>query len=172
VSHRTLSQRAPARSEARSARRFVQGFYDWYTKESNRVEGKLDVRTDIVALKKRPTDFTPTLRRALLADRQTELRHPGQFESLDFDPFFNGQDLASKCSVIDVKREGKHWLIRVKCYYPGTKSTSEASAEVEKGGRTWHFANFLYESDNLLHILGVPVSSGKPSVHQRDRQNN
>jgi hypothetical protein len=141
-------QRANSPVESASARRFAQGFYDWYLPRV--LHGKGDPEMEAVTLK--ATMFCPELRRALLEDRKAQSKDPTEVVGLDFDPFLNSQDIAKSYSVGKVQHEGQKWLVSVYSSY-STKSPA-LTAQVEKGKQGWRFTNFLYGKDgNLLGVL-------------------
>lgn len=156
--HAALDQRAhPVRSqhastaEVASVRRFVQGFYDWYTP----LVLRLDVDSELVALKKKGNVFTPELRNALWEDWTAQSKEPGFIVGLEFDPFTNSQDPNNRYVVGKIAPKGNAWLVGVHGV-PTKKEpyVSKLTAHVQKGPRGWVFANFYYEgADNLLAIL-------------------
>ena len=68
---------------------FVQGFYDWYLRQS---PGNSDVWPLDTAIKNRPELFDAPLLRALQIDAYARAHANGEIDGLDWDPFLNGQD--------------------------------------------------------------------------------
>lgn len=141
-------QHAGSPAEVASARRFVQGFYDWYLPRV--LKGKGD--PEMEAVKSKGAMFSPELRRALLEDRVAQSKDPTEVVGLDFDPFLNSQDIAKTYKAGKVEHSGQRWLVSMYSSY-STKEPALA-AQVEKGKQGWRFTNFLYGKDgDLLGVL-------------------
>ncbi len=148
-----VSHLAPIQSaESGSVRRFVQGFYDWYTPKAF---GSGDA--ELAALKTKSEMFTPELRRALLEDWKASSENADEIVGLDFDPFLNSQDPYTKYLAEKVEKKGASWLVSV---YGSSKEGKSAVADViakvekTKGKYGWRFTNFIYDkSSNLLGVL-------------------
>ena len=139
----------PERPEAKSARHFVQGFYDWYVaKALNQHTGPLWDAT----LKPRRSWFSPALLKALHEDAAASAKSPGEIVGLDFDPFLNSQDPVSHYFAGKVEKRGNDWIVAVSGGKPYAKT--DVLARVEKHNGSWRFSNFLYPGgENLLGIL-------------------
>ena len=140
-------------SEVASVRRFVQGFYDWYTP----IVLRMGVDPELLALKKKGLTFSPELRKALWEDWTAQSKEPGFIVGLEFDPFTNSQDPNNRYVVGKIAKKGRTWLVEV--HGVPTKKEPEVSkltAQVQRDQRGLVFTNFYYEgSDNLLSTLAA-----------------
>ena len=134
---------------AAEVKRFVQGFYDWYTPRA------LKGDAETLALKTKADMFSPELRRALNEDRIASSKVPDEIVGLDFDPFLASQDPYPVYTVRKIEHKVSSWLASVYGSSPGEKATDVAVvAKVEKGKHGWRFTNFLYGKDgDLLGVL-------------------
>lgn len=136
--------------EAASVRKCVQGFYDWYVPRA--LKGDVEMQT----LKIKASDFTPTLRKALIDDYNAQGKSKDEVVGLDADPFLNSQDVANTYTVKKIEHEGHAWLASVYGHYKGQKEDAQPSviAQVEKTKTGWRFTNFLVpEGGDLLKEL-------------------
>ena len=139
-------------SETESARKFVQGFYDWYTPRV--LSGKGGAGWDLVHTSKKSA-FTPALLNALSEDLKASKKVKDEIVGLDFDPFLSSQDPVSHYSVTKVEKRGQAYLASVNGMTGGKPSAkADVIARVEKVKGTWRFTNFMYPSgENLLGVL-------------------
>jgi hypothetical protein len=149
--HKKPNQSASA-AEVASVRRFVQGFYDWYTPKL--FNEKVDA--ELLALKSKSTMFTPELKRALLEDWDASSKNKDEIVGLDFDPFLDSQDPDRHYTARQVEPKGKTWLVSVFGSTSSHEKTTRADviAQVEKTKHGWRFTNFVYgKEDDLLKTL-------------------
>jgi hypothetical protein len=152
-----------------SARRFVQGFYDWYLatderRQEDRSRGNANVQKqipypddamDYVSVMTKPEMFTKELRLALVEDRDAQKKESDFIVGLDFDPFLNSQDPYTRYVVGKVEHKGHSWLAAVHGVVDGKKNAApDVTAKLEKIKEKWRFTNFIYaQGSNLLGIL-------------------
>ena len=137
------------------AKTFTQTFYNWYLeKGKNR-------SMDDVLLKKKEV-LSPTLYKALKADRDAQAKVPGEIVGLDFDPFLGGQDVAQRYFVADATLKGNTYWFPLYAWWNGEKPKKpELKAEVQCQANGCQFVNFHYdpqgssENENLLSVLKV-----------------
>lgn len=147
--NQTGGVRTPS-ADQQSCRDFVQRFYDWYWNRFADQENdpRLDIRKEPnvwMVLKHRPTVLSPELRR-LLASEEKKMRATNEIGNLDFDPFWGNQDAQGKYTVDQVKTSGD----RCEATIPQGRLT----AELERSGAGWEFANFYY-SETRQDLLGI-----------------
>ena len=143
---------AAAPSETESARKFVQGFYDWYTPHA--LSHKSGAAWDLGHTSKKSA-FAPALLSALNEDLKASKKVKDEIVGLDFDPFLSSQDPVSHYSVTKVEKRGQAYLASVNGMTGGKPSAkADVIARVEKVKGTWRFTNFMYPSgENLLGVL-------------------
>jgi hypothetical protein len=136
-------------SEEKSARTFVQGFYDWYT--SKALANQKGPLWDVV-LKARRSSFTPSLLKALHEDAVAASKSKDEIVGLDFDPFLNSQDPDSRYFAGKVTHQGMNWTVSVSS---GSRTKKPSViAKLEKHNRSWRFTNFAYpRGEDLLGTL-------------------
>jgi len=141
---------APA-NEA-GCRKFVQTFYTWYVKASQKGGFEL-------AVNKKSSFFSPELLRGLKADMAASKKSPGEIVGLDFDPFLNSQEMPDRCNVSKVTRKGDRYMALVNSHYADTKDPGPSfTAELKSNHGQWQFVNFHYgkqggKAQDLLGIL-------------------
>jgi hypothetical protein len=129
-------------SDTDSVRNFVQNFYDWY------VPFALDLHSDRpseLVVRKRPSDFSPTLIRELKEDSDAQSRVPDEIVGLDFDPFLAAQDPCERYEVVSVRKDKQSFFVSVRGT-GGCESHGELDidAEVVANNSNWLFTNFHY----------------------------
>jgi len=148
----SLKAQPPALDSAKSPKRFVQQFYDWYVPIALAdSEGPASGR----ALKQKGSDFIPELFRALKDDADAQA-HAEDIVGLDFDPFLDSQDPCERYEVGDVVHLGNLYKVQVFSVCSGIKSKKpDVIAELVSKNGLWVFTNFLYPEihSDLLSIL-------------------
>ncbi len=142
-------------SVPKSARQFVQGFYDWYTPIALR--DNPGPAYDI-ALKEKRAVFSPELARLLQEDSDAQARC-AELIGIDFDPFLFSQDPAERYEVGAIRQHGRFFRADVYGIQAGNRSRSpNVVAEFTQNGDRWTFVNFYYANPNtdLLSILKSP----------------
>ena len=141
----------------KSCKQYVQEFYDWYLKKCTGVH-TYDPTTE--ALKNKKFAFSKELQSKLQEDHDVAQLFPGEIVGLDFDPFFNGQDMGSKYTVAYVKRVGSKYQAEVFATFDGKQSKKpDVVPELTYENAHWVFVNFLYpgasipENSDLLSVL-------------------
>jgi hypothetical protein len=123
-----------------SVRKFVQEFYDWYGIVSHK-NSKLP--SDERAIKQKPHIFSPRLIAALKEDFEASSKHSEEIVSLDWDPFLCSQELEDRYEGVDIKKQGKNYLVTVYGVSGGKRNPEpNVIAEVAKCGDHWIFVNF------------------------------
>jgi hypothetical protein len=97
-------------TDADSARRIVQRFYDWYVPRAAKPGGR-----DVVmqAAAHGPLPFAPELVRWLRIDSTARAKTPNEINGLDGDPYLNAQDPCDAYSARSVNASGKAFLVNV-----------------------------------------------------------
>lgn len=150
---------------ARSPREFVEGFYKWYVPKA-----LSDNKTAAwnVALKYKSSVFSRELAQLLREDSTAQARCE-ELVGLDFDPFLNSQDPATRYDVGGMsQKKDKHYLADIYSVHSGKRNDKPSvSAELEESDGHWIFVNFFYsDGTNLLTILKSPrpvCSAPRPS---------
>lgn len=141
-----------------SCRAFVQRFYDWYLRLSEK-EKKLSPSD--LALRSHASWFSRELKRRLAEDSTAAAKSPGEIVGLDFDPFLNAQDTPQRCVVKRVTSKGGSYRAEVHRVESGKTVQDPAVVPelIQRGGQ-WTFVNFHYPStdgprheDDLLNVL-------------------
>jgi len=142
-----------------SARRFVQDFYNWYVPASAHAKGPAwDLATGSIRkgfrAKGKQWSFSPNLTKALHEDFLASSKNKGEIVGLDFDPFLNSQDPASRYVAQKVEQKGNKYFVSVHGVMAGKLAAKpDVIAQVEKQKGTWHFTNFIYPGNG--HLLTV-----------------
>ncbi len=142
---------APANQQS-SCRQYVQGFYNWYQKQTGDPSAK--------ALQNKHYSFSPELANKLREDRAASAKSPDEIVGLDFDPFLNSQELAQRYEVGKISQKGGHYLAEVYGIMNGKKSAKpDVVPELVSKSGAWQFVNFHYaetgdpKQENLLSVL-------------------
>lgn len=149
---------APAAdANAGQARAFVQEFYTWYRDGAVKHN-----RGSMQAMRLRREAFSPELRRAMEADEAASRKHPGEIVGLDFDPFFNAQDIAERFTTGRAYPARRGYRVEVFGTWGGKRNRRpDVIPELVRQNGRWVFVNFYYPSpdkpagpgDNLLDVL-------------------
>ena len=135
-----------------SVRKFVQDFYHWYAP----IAGKSDKGTPFaIAVKQRPSSFSPELLQALRYDAEAQAKAVGETVGLDFDPFLNSQDPSNRFVIgqISLKHDG-YWVDVRTPKSEKTHAQTSVIAVVNQSGGHWFFTNFRFPNgDDLLKTL-------------------
>jgi len=134
------------------AQAFVQGFYAWYVKQSDRNNALSSVE---LALKDRPEVFSDALVRALREDIAASAESPDEIVGLDFDPFLNAQEVCEPYKVGKVAKRGDAYGVEVFGSCPDSGDhRPDVIAEVKTLNGKWIFVNFIYPGNgNLVNVL-------------------
>jgi hypothetical protein len=151
----SAAQIRPQSRESLSCQRFAQQFYDWYVPF---IEKHSDASYDL-ALRRRPTVFSPELLHALRIDSEAQARVKGEIVGLDFDPFLGSQDPADHYEARLAMLQ--HGACSVEVWRSSPTDTAaklnepEAVAELKQQNGHWQFVNFRYAVGvpDLLHLL-------------------
>ncbi len=153
----SLGQTSHSSEPAKACRQVAQGFYDWYVTFALKVQ---DSDASDVALRDKPSVFSPDLFRALQEDSQAQAKAHGDLVGLDFDPFLNTQDPAQHYVLRNVTAKGDNCRVDVHSVDSGrTSSKPNVVAELELIDGKWLFVNFHYgksqwsADENLIAIL-------------------
>lgn len=160
-----------AESQDKSCKAFVQGFYDWYLKKCQ--SGKDET---LAVINNKSFPFSKQLRAELKDDHDFAGHFPGEIVGLDFDPYLNAQDIATKYIVGKVSNSGAKYHADVHSVFDGKKSSKPVLVpELILENGHWTFVNFLYpdnhENKDLLVLLKqikknrppLPKSKSAPS---------
>lgn len=125
-----------------AVRGFVQGFYNWYVPEALKTQ---DEPVWNVALKYKPSAFSPALLRALKEDSEAQAKANGEIVGLDFDPLLNTQDPCDRYEVGAVTHHEDRYLVEVYGVCAGKRNQKpDVIAEVARREGSWAFVNFHY----------------------------
>jgi hypothetical protein len=136
-------------------KKFVQDFYDWYLPKATADVNKQGSTAEVLALKKRPDDFSRALKSALLTDAAASTKST-EVVGLDGDPFLNCQDCPKKVKFGEPKLTG--YKCQVGLYFMQDNVPEEQPhviAEAMYTQKRWVFTNFLdgEGGDDLLTTL-------------------
>ena len=121
---------------------FARGFYDSYVPVALRDN---PVPASDIALKKRPTVFSPELFRALKQDSEAQAKSHGYVVGIDFDPFLATQDPCEHYEVGQVTQKGRSYRVDIYGVCSGKRNEKpDVIAEVAQQDGSWAFTNFLY----------------------------
>lgn len=121
---------------------FAQEFYNWYVPIALSDNA---VPASDIALKRRPTVFSPMLFRALKADSEAQAKAQGYVVGIDFDPFLASQDPCEHYEVGSVSQKGGGYWVDIYGVCSGKRNEKpEVIAEVVRRDGSWAFTNFLY----------------------------
>lgn len=163
-----------SRSTEAACRKAVQEFYNWYVPRMMR-EVRVSARDQ--ALMTRPRNFSPELRRRLAEDGAAAAKSPDEIVGLDFDPFVNSQDPASRYVAKRVYRVGNGYRVEVHGVIDGKANAKpDVIPELAQSRGRWTFVNFHYPAEgaepktDLLNVLRVLRNSrGTPARPTRHR---
>jgi hypothetical protein len=153
----------PADKE-KSCQTFVQSFYSWYPKQDIN-----NVAASDRVLRYKKAILSPALYRGLKEDAEAQAKAKGDLVGLDFDPFLNAQDTASRYDVGKVVcKNGTYWA-NVYGTWNGKKlKKPDVVPELTYQGGRWIFVNFHYPdsnlpvNENLLSVLKVLKDEQQP----------
>ena len=140
----------PTRTPAKTAdelredcKKFVQEFYEWYLPKASGDVSKQGSTAEALALKKRPDDFSRSLRYALTGDASASAKST-EVVGLDGDPFLNCQDCPKKVKYGEPKLTG--YKCQVPLYFMQDNVAEEKAhviAEAMFTQKRWVFTNFI-----------------------------
>lgn len=147
--------KSPENSQA-ACRSFVQDFYNWYVQKTRKAEADQEGGF-AAALKDKKSAFSEDLFRQLKEDSEAQSKVEDEIVGLDFDPFFNAQDIGDRYVVGKITPKGDRYRVEVYGMWSGKKNPKpDVTPEVMfKDGR-WLFVNFIYgegPDENLLSVL-------------------
>jgi hypothetical protein len=144
-------QAQEAKSED-SVRKFAQDFYRWYVP----IAAKGNEGTPFaIAIKQRPSSFSPQLLQALQDDAGAQAKAVGEMVGLDFDPFLNSQDPSNHYVIgsINLKNDG-YWVDIHTSKSEKAHAKTSVIAVVNQSGGHWFFSNFRFPNGgDLLETL-------------------
>lgn len=153
----SLGQTSGSSEPAKACRQVAQGFYDWYVPIALKEE---EASASDIALRDKPSVFSPELVRALNEDSQAQQKADGDLVGLDFDPFLNSQDPAQHYVLRNVTVKGDKCMVEVHSEVTGrTSPKPDVVAELSLKSGRWLFVNFHYgkskwsDDENLVAIL-------------------
>jgi hypothetical protein len=135
-------------------RKFARDFYRWYVPiafKGNKVPAFG------IAIKQRPSSFSPQLLKALRDDAEAQAKAIGEMVGLDFDPFLNSQDPSNHYVIgqIKLKNDGS-WVDIHTSKSEKTHAKSSVIAVVNQSGGHWFFTNFRFPNDgDILETLQI-----------------
>lgn len=134
-----------------SIREFVQGFYDWYVPKA--LHDTAGPAWNL-ALKAKPSAFSPQLAQALQEDSAAQAKADGEIEGLDFDPFLDSQDPGRHYRVGRVIQKANSYWVDVHLVSSGKMHPKPSViAEVAQKSGQWQFVDFHYSNGG--HLLAV-----------------
>ena len=151
----TASQSQDTANNEAACANFVQKFYDWYLAKSKQDNSKLS--PEEIAIQQKAGSFSPVLIRELREDLKASAASKDGIVGLDFDPFLNAQDVATKYSVGKITSKNGKWYANVYGTWNGKKNAKpDVVPELTCDQGKWIFTNFDYEEppkSNLLTVL-------------------
>ena len=135
-----------------SVRKFAQDFYRWYVPIAFK-ENKGPAFG--IAIKQRPSSFSPQLLQALRDDAEAQAKAIGEMVGLDFDPFLNSQDPSNHYVIGQINRKTDgYWVDIHTSKSEETHAKSRIIAVVNQSGGHWFFSNFRFpDGGDLLETL-------------------
>ena len=136
-------------------KRFTQEFYDWYV---SHVVGKSEGAAWEMVLRQRPASFGQELLRSLEEDADARAQSSDRIVGIDFDPFLNTQDPASRYKVEKFEQRRGTYFAQI-CGEGQGSPQADVIAELEHTSKGWAFVNFHYpnanskEAQNLRALL-------------------
>jgi len=131
-----------------AVRKFAQDFYRWYV--------PIAVKDNIeIAIKQRPSSFSPQLLQALRDDAEAQAKAIGELVGLDFDPFLNSQDPSNYFVIgqINLRNDG-YWVDIHTSKSAKAHAKPDVIAVVNQSGGHWFFTNFRFpDGGDLLKTL-------------------
>lgn len=150
----------------KSCGRFVQSFYDWYSKPDVKTHKE---HTPERAIIEKSTLFDEQLKRELKIDSDAQAKGEGDIVGLDFDPFLStNSEPFEHYSLGKIIAKPQSYLVEVFGTTKGKKTAKPVVvAELKNKGNQWKFVNFHYEkskypeNENLLSVLKTLRESRK-----------
>ena len=137
-----------------SVRKFAQDFYRWYVPIAAKNKKGPPIE---IAIKQRPSSFSPQLLQALRDDTEAQAKAIGEIVGIDFDPFLNSQDPSNHfvSGQINLKNDG-YWVDIHTSKSEKTHAKSSVIAVVNQSGGHWFFTNFRFPNDgDILETLQI-----------------
>ena len=135
-----------------AVRKFAQDFYGWYVPIA--VKDNKEPASDI-AIKQRPSSFSPQLLEALRDDAEAQAKAIGELVGLDFDPFLNSQDPSNHFVIGQINLKNDGYWVDIHTSKPGkAHAKPDVIAVVNQSGGHWFFTNFRFpDGGDLLKTL-------------------
>jgi hypothetical protein len=150
----TISIAQETAGDSRACSNFVQKFYDWYLAKCN--QKNLKVSPDELAIQQKSQWFSPELIRDLKVDLDAASKSKDGIVGLDFDPFLNAQDVATRYAVGKASWKNGKWYVDVYGTWNGKKNAKpDVVPELTYSKGTWVFTNFDYEETPKSNLLAV-----------------
>jgi hypothetical protein len=130
---------------------FVQDFYRWYRPIAEKDNKEA---ADIIAIKQRPSAFSPQLLQALRDDAAAQAKS-ADLVGLEFDPFLNTQETIRYFGIGQITKKDDGYWVEINSSVSEKPDRKPFIAVVNQSGGHWCFVNFRYPDDNsdLLKIL-------------------
>lgn len=150
----TVSQSQETVGDGAACANFVQKFYDWYFAKANQKDMKLSPFE--IAVQQRSQLFSPELIKELKEDLRVSAKSPGEVVGLDFDPFLNAQDVATRYGLGKATSRNGKWYVPVYGTWNGKKNAKpDVVPELTCNNGKWIFTNFDYEGPPKSNLLAV-----------------
>jgi hypothetical protein len=144
-------------TENAACKKYVQSFYDWYVSKN---QGNPNDDTIIAVFKNKKFAFSKELESKLKEDHDVAGLFPGEIVGLDYDPFLNAQDVATKYTVGQINSAATKYRADVFSVFDGKKSSKPVVVpELILQNGKWVFVNFIYpdasrkENQDLITTL-------------------
>ncbi|HEY9775696.1 MAG TPA: DUF3828 domain-containing protein [Planktothrix sp.] len=154
------TKKVAAASDA-ECKTFVEKFYAFYLiPETKRKTQPNAPENDAVSDLARNRKFLPPkLYAALKADLDASMKAKGDLVGLDFDPFFNAQEVPDRFVSGKVTTKGANKMVEACGYWFGKKTPQlDAVLELQNDNSQWHIANVHYPADKdskATDLLGI-----------------
>jgi hypothetical protein len=150
----TVSQSQESVGDGAACTNFVQKFYDWYLAKSNQKNMKLSPFE--IAVQQKSQWFSPELIKELKEDLRVSAKSPGEVVGLDFDPFLNAQDVATRYGVGKATSRNGKWYVDVYGTWNGKKNAKpDVVPELTCNKGIWIFTNFDYPGPPKSNLFAV-----------------
>jgi hypothetical protein len=150
----TLHAQQHAVTEADSARRLVQHFYDWYLPHAAN-PGERDMILE--AATHGPLPFDPELVRWLRIDSTAQARAKGEVDGLDSDPYLHAQDPCDVYSVQSAAATAAHTFMVSVLGHGGCAPHKRPDVVVEIGHRAGRWTILEFRDPELRNEGTIPL---------------
>jgi hypothetical protein len=121
---------------------FVTAFYRAHFAHKQRFD---------LTVKRERAKFAPELLALLDEDAKRSAANPDEIVGLDFDPFINAQEEATRFKLSGTTREGADAIVAVSLYF-GSEARP-VRVRLTPSGASWRISNFVYDEGDLVSIL-------------------